>query len=348
MRRLTMLGVVLALGAGPAVADPPGLHSDVTVRVAGDYVYTGSTDVGPAAAWDYATFAGGRIYLGHRDSIAVIDPIAGKVVGTVTGLDEAHGAAVDVALGKGFATSGGDGMLKEFDLTTFADVKDIPTGKDSDGVIFDPGAGVVLVTVGDAKQLVIVDAKSAAVTHQVDLPGSPEFVAADGKGRAFVNIASTGQLARVDIASGKVEAVWDLTGCQRPHGLAYDHKTRRLFAGCANAKLVEVDPDSGKLIATLPAGPQNDAMIVDEARGRVFCPNGDGTLTEAKEGPGDTLTPLRTIPTFLGARSGAIDPKTGVIYLTYGQIQIVAGPRDPGGLKFGWSSAKIAAFAPND
>jgi len=205
----------------------------------------------------------------------------------------------------------------------------------------------VLVTLGDAKQLAIVDARTAAVTHKVDLPGEPEFLAPDGKGKVFVNIASTGQMSRVDIASGQVEQTWDLTGCARPHGLGYDHRTGRLFAGCANALVAVIDP-AGKLITTLPAGPQNDAIMIDERRGRVFCPNGDGTLTVIGEGPHDSYRVLRTIPTFLGARSGAIDPATGTIYLTYGQIQIVAGPRDPGGLRFGWQAARIAVFTPND
>jgi DNA-binding beta-propeller fold protein YncE len=342
MPRLTPLITLLAaLAAAPAAFAAPA-------HVGGDYVYAGSIDVGAPGAWDYASFEGGRLYLGHRDTIAVIDPAARKLVGAVGPLQSAHGAVADPASGHGFATSGGDGVIKVFDLTSLQVVKELPVGKDVDGIAFDPATGTVLATIGDGRQLVVVDAKTATVTHQVDLPGAPEFLAADGRGHAFVNLASTGQLARVDIASGKVEAVWPLTGCTRPHGLGYDHRTNRLFAGCANAEVVVVNPEDGRLLATLPAGPQNDAILVDERRGRVFCPNGDGTLTEIFEGPHDTYTVERTIPTFLGARSGALDPATGTIYLTYGQIQIVAGPRDPGGLKFAWSAARIAIFTPND
>jgi DNA-binding beta-propeller fold protein YncE len=345
MPRLTAVFMLLGLAAAPGLA-----AAEPAAHVGGDYVYAGSIDIGAPGAWDYASFdpVGGRLYIGHRDRIAVIDPAARKLVGDVKPLNEAHGAAIDAAIGRGFATSGGDGMLKEFDLADLSIVKEIPVGDDNDGVIFDPGAGVVLVTVGDGKKVVIVDAKSASVTHQVDLPGAPEFLATDGHGKAFVNIASTGQLARIDIGSGKVEAVWPLTDCTRPHGLAYDHRTRRLFAGCANAKLLAIDPASGRILATLPAGPQNDAVVVDERRGRVFCPNGDGTLTEVVEGAHDHYAVLRTIPTFLGARSMAIDPRSGTLYLTYGAISIKAGPRDPGGLRLGWDSARVAVFTPND
>ena len=327
MPRLTAFCLLLALAGAPALAQAAPAE-----RVGGDYVYSGSIEVGAPGAWDYATFdpVGGRLYIGHRDRIAVIDTATRKPVGEVGPLNEAHGAAIAPELGRGFATSGGDGLLKAFGLADLKIVKEIPVGDDADGVIYDPGTGQVLVALGDSKRLAIVDAKSMAVAHQVDLPGSPEFLAADGHGKAFVNIASTGQLARVDIASGKLEQVWPLEGCARPHGLAYDHRTRRLFAGCANAKLLAIDPQSGRILASLPAGPSNDAIMVDEKRGRVFCPNGDGTLTVAAEGPHDQFSVLRTVPTFLGARSGAIDPRTGDLFLTYGAIAIKSPPRDPG------------------
>jgi DNA-binding beta-propeller fold protein YncE len=339
MRLIPILAVLTGLVAGPALAAP--------AHVGGDYVFTGSIEVGAPGGWDYASFGGGRIYLGHGDSIAVIDPAAGKLVGSVP-MSGSHGAVADLALGRGFATSGEDGMLVEFDLATLAIVKKIPVGKDADGIVFDPGTGSVLVTVGDGKQLVIVDAKSATVTHTVDLPGQPEFPAADGHGKAFVNIASTGQMSRVDIATGKVDATWDLAGCKSPHGLDYDHRTHRVFTGCANGVVLVVDPTSGHVLATLQAAPANDAIIIDEQRGRVFCPNGGGTLTEIVEKPHDSYAVVRNIPTFLGVRSGAIDPRTGVLYLTTGDIQMVSGRRDPGGIRFGWSGASIAVFTPND
>ncbi|HZC16085.1 MAG TPA: hypothetical protein VE309_04930, partial [Caulobacteraceae bacterium] len=227
-------------------------------------------------------------------------------------------------------------------------VQQIPIGKDDDGIVADPRTGTVIVTVGDAKSLVIVDAATARVAHTVDLPGEPEFPAVDGRGKAYVNVASTSQMAKIDIASGRIEAVWHLPGCVSPHGLAYDHRTGRLFTGCANSVLLVVDPKDGRVAATLPTGPFSDAVVVDEARHRVFCPNGNGTLTVIDEGPDDAYSVLRTIPTFLGARSMTIDPRSGELFVTYGDTQIVSAPHDPGGLRFGWAGAKVATFMPNN
>lgn len=335
MLRRALLASIFTFGlAAAAHADTPG-----------DYVYAGSLDVGAPGGWDYLSYAGGKVYLGHATKVDAVDVTTGKVVGTVTPVDHVHGAAIDAALGRGFATSGaGDGALLEFDLADYHVIKSIPIAPDADGVIFDPGSGDVIVTAGDSKHLAIVDPKAESVTHLVDLPGEPEFVAADGKGKVFVNISSTSQISRIDLASGKIEGTWPLTGCQNPSGLVYDHKTHRLFAGCRNQVVVAVDPD-GKVLSALPAGPFNDAMLVDEKRGRVFCTNGDGTLTVISEGAGDNFKVLRTIPTFLGARSGAVDPATGDLYLTYGQVQLARGPT---GITFSWSGAKIAVFKPAD
>jgi len=338
--RSTLAAAALALFAGAPVAMAAPAHAP------DDYVYAGSIDFGAPGGWDYASFDHGRLYIGHGDTIAVIDTASGKLVGSAGPLQHGHGAVADAAIGMGFATSGGDGIVKEFKLSDLSAVKDVPVGPDVDGIIFDPGTGQVLVSLGDGKKLAIIDAKAGAVARQVDLPGEPEFIAADGHGKAFVNITSTGQLSKIDIASGQVEATWALTGCSRPHGLVYDHHTHRLFAGCANAVVVAVDPKDGRILATLPAGPLNDAMLVDETRGRVFCPNGDGTLTVINEGPGDAYSVARTIPTFLGARSGAIDPATGTLYLTYGAITIKS--RDASGITFGWTGGKVAIFKPND
>jgi DNA-binding beta-propeller fold protein YncE len=345
MPRLATLTCCLALALGAAA---PVASAAPAVRV--DYIYVGSIDLGAPGGWDYASFdsAGGRLYVGHTDKVTVVDADAGKMLGDIGPINGAHGAAIDHALGVGFATSGHDGLLKEFNLADLKLIKDIPVGEDADGVIFDASTDSAILTVGDGKQIVIVDAKAATVTRKIDLPGEPEFLAADGAGKLFVNLASTGQLAKIDIASGHVDAVWTLDGCKSPHGLGYDHHTRRLFSGCANKVLVAVDPASGKVVASLPVGPFNDAVVVDEKRGRVFCPNGDGTLTVIGEEPGDHDVVLRTIPTFLGARSMAIDPRSGELYITYGDTQIVSGPRDPGGIKFGWAGAKVAVFTPAD
>lgn len=314
----------------------------------GDYLFQGDFDLGAPGFWDYATFDRGRVYIGHSDKITVFDAAARKVAGSAGPLDEAHGAALSADGRKLYATSGGDGVVKVFDAADLKLLKTLPVGKDADGVIADPSTGTVIVMVGDGKEAAIIDTASDTVVRTVALPAEPEFAAVDGRGKLYVNLVSTGQIAKIDIKAGTVEAVWPLTGCERPHGLAYDPRTRRLFSGCANKVMIVVDPMSGRNVASLPIGGHNDAVGIDVKRGRVFSPNGEGTLTVIQEGPNDRYEVVRTIPTFFGARSMAVDPDTGTLYLTHGDMRMKAPATNPPAMRFGWDGARIAIFTPND
>jgi len=316
----------------------------------GDYVFQGDIDLGGPGFWDYSSFdaAGHRLCVAHVDKISVVDVGAGKLAGAVGPIDEAHGTAIVPGLGKGFASSGGDGVVKVFDTGDLRVIKTIAVGKDADGVIWDLATKSVIVMVGEAKQIAIIDPASDTVARTVALPDGPEFGAIDGMGKLFVNLAASAKLARIDIASGRLEAAWPLTGCKPPHGLAYDPRTRRLFSGCSNKVLIVVDPATGRNVASVPIGAYGDAVAVDSARGRVFSPKGEGTLTVIQERPNDSYGVVRTIPTFIGARSMAVDPASGGLYLVHGETKIKGGLPNPLALRFGWDNARIAVFTPND
>lgn len=322
--------------------------SESLPRVGGDYVFSGDIEFGAPGAWDYITLDNGRLYLGHADKVTVVDVATKKIIGSVSPISRSHGVAIVPALRKGYATSGGDGVLKVFSLENFKISKEIPVGKDADGVIFDVHTNSVIVMIGDGQQVVTVDPRTDTVVHSVMLPGNPEFAAVDGRGKVFVNIESSGHVAKIDIASGHIDAVWPLAGCKSPHGLAYDSHSDRLFSGCANKVLVVVDPSSGKNVATLPIGAYSDGVGIDVSRHRVFSPNGDGTLTVINEGANDKFSVLRTTPTFLGGRSMAIDPRNGTLFITHGDTKIKSPRGDFRELRFGWDNAEVAMFAPND
>ena len=341
MRFAVMLGCTLAVASPMSSAAPPA-------RVAGDYVYTGEIDAGGPGFWDYAALdaASNRLYLAHVDKVSVLDTATRQVVGTVAPFSKAHGVAIVAALKKGYASSGGDGLIKAFDLGDLHIVKEIAVGDDADGVIFDAKSDVVIVMTGDSKHVAIVDPHSDTVLRSVDLPTNPEFAAADGRGKVYVNLVTTNELAKIDIASGHIDAVWPLAGCKSPHGLVYDAARERLFSTCFNKVMAVVNPITGAVVATLPIGAFSDDAAVDAKRHRVFSPNGDGTLTVIREDADDTYVVERTVPTFLGGRSMALDPRSGALYITHGDTHMKE--RVNGELRFGWDNAEIATFVPND
>jgi len=104
--------------------------------------------------------------------------------------------------------------------------------------------------------------------------------------------------------------------CEEPSGLAANWKTRRLFAGCGNEMMADIDADSGKLVATVPIGEGVDANAFDPETNLAFASTGDGNLTVVHANAPDNFPVAATVPTKKSARTMAMDAKTHAIFLS--------------------------------
>ena len=85
--------------------------------------------------------------------------------------------------------------------------------------------------------------------------GKPEFLAADGLGKAYINLVDKDQVAVVDSKTMKVLNKWPTSPGGSPVGMAMDTARRRLFIGCRKPqKLVIMSMENGKVLADLPIG----------------------------------------------------------------------------------------------
>lgn len=334
---------VAALGFGAALS-----HAQ-TGKAPVDYSLVSVTKFGSPNFWDYLTYdpTGKRVYAAHIDKIEVMDATTGKSVGQVGPFHDAHGIAIVNDLDKGYADSGDDGVVKVFSLSDFHIIATIKVSDDADGMLYDPKTHTVLVVAGDSKNLTIIDPKDDKVVKAVTLPGKPEFFAIDTDGHAFVNIADTGSIAKVDLATGTVTATWPMAGCTNPHGLGYDSRLNRLFSGCANGVMIVVDATNGKNIASVPIGDRSDAVVVDSKRHRAISANADGTLTVVSEEAGGTYTSHAAL-SFFGGRNPAIDEASGTLYVAHGNMKLMSSTKDLLKLRFGWDGLNLAVLRPND
>lgn len=94
-----------------------------------------------------------------------------------------------------------------------------------------------------------------------------------------------------------------------------DVEHRRLFVGCRNRALVVVNADTGKVVASLPIGKGVDATAFDPRARLVFSSNGDGTLTVIAEETPDKYGVVQNVTTEKGARTMALDPVSGDVFL---------------------------------
>lgn len=275
--------------------------------------------LGAPARWDYVGFdpASHRVYVAHGDRVSVVDGRSGAVVGAVRGMPGGtHGIGISTATGQGFTDDGKAGLAIPFDLTTFARKPPIKVGADADGIVVDPMSGHVFVVGGDPGTLSVLDPKTDAVIATIDGGGKLEFAVADDRGHVYVDGKARNEIVRVDTRSDQVDARWPMPDCVGPHGLAIDQVTHRLFAGCSNKVLTVVNADTGAVVANVPIGAGNDGVAFDPKRKLVLSANGrDGTLTVIREGTDDSFVLHETVATAPGARTLAIDPESGRVFL---------------------------------
>jgi DNA-binding beta-propeller fold protein YncE len=115
------------------------------------------------------------------------------------------------------------------------------------------------------------------------------------------------------------------SNCQRPRSLAIDTAHGRLFAACMNMRMVALDADTGQTVAVLPIGLGADAIGYDANRGLIFTANGgnSGSLTIIRQDVTDTYSVVQILPTRQNARTLAINPSNGEVYLAsviYGAV----------------------------
>ena len=157
------------------------------------------------------------------------------------------------------------------------------------------------------------------------LGGKPEFAAGDEHGRVFVNIEDTNETVAIDARRLGVEKRWPRAPGETPTGLSMDPAMGRLFVGCHNEKMVVLDSNSGKVIATLPIGKGVDATEFDPGTKLAFSSNGEGTLTVVAAA-GEPFHVVENVPTKRGARTMALDPKTHAVYLAAADYEPAPAP----------------------
>ena len=134
------------------------------------------------------------------------------------------------------------------------------------------------------------------------------------------------KIVAFDGQKNTVLARWPLAPCKEPSALAFDANHRRLFAGCDNKMMAVVNADTGKVVTTVPIGEGVDAGAFNAQTQEVFMSTGDGHLTVIHEDTPDTYTVRQTLDTQRGARTMALDPTSGTIYLVTADREATSPP----------------------
>jgi DNA-binding beta-propeller fold protein YncE len=287
--------------------------------------------IGGAGSWDYLTVdpQTHRLYVPRSTHTMVIDGESGKTIADIPGQKIAHGVTIVPEAGRGFISDGGgEGGIVIFDLKTNAILGTLVAQPDADGIIYDRSSGRVLVVSGDKGTLMSfkpdIDPKSGKIDAPLDLGGAPEFLAADGAGKVYINLMDKNEVAVVDLKGQKVVARWPVAPGGAPVGMSIDTNKKRLFIGCRKPqKLIVMSTVDGKVISDMPIGESVDATKIYKGQALASCR--DGSLVVAGETSPGKFTIVQTVKTPPGARTMDIDPSTNKIYLPTAEMEAKPG-----------------------
>jgi DNA-binding beta-propeller fold protein YncE len=276
--------------------------------------------------WDYLTAdtEGRRLYVSHDKEVVVVDLDSGKIIGKVPGSD-VHGIAVVHDLNRGFISASDPGSAIVFDLKTLAVVGKITVGGDPNAIFYDPYTKHVFTIDRGSKRVSAIDPGTLKVVGTVeDLGGKTEHAVSDEAGHIFLNMQDLGTTLRIDAKAMKVTDTWKVAPCEQPSSMDMDRRTNRVFIGCRSGVMTVLDAETGRIVTTQPIGKGVDATEFDADRGLVyFSTGGDGALWVFHEDTPDKYSLVETVQTQAGARTMAVDRKTGNAYLSVAE----SGPR---------------------
>ncbi|HZZ38111.1 MAG TPA: YncE family protein [Acidobacteriaceae bacterium] len=295
---------------------------------------TKTFQVGGEGGWDYVTVdaAHHRFFVTRSTHTQAIDEKTGKVLADIPGQVRSHGVALAPKLGRGFITDGGgSGAILVFDTNTYQVLGKLATMPDSDGIIYDAATDEVLAVSGDGGALMTfkpdIDPKNGKIDPPIDLGGKPEFLAADGTGKAYINIEDKDLVAEVDLRTRKVLARWPVAPGRHPVGMAIDAKAHRLFIGCRNPqKMIVMSTEDGKVVAALPIGAGVDATAALGSQALASCRDGSLTVIDGKAGQYSVAQALKTAE---GARTMGLDAMRREIFLPTAQMEPAAAGQRP-------------------
>ena len=260
-----------------------------------------------------------RVYLSHGTEIIVVDADTGAKVGTITGdWKRVHGVALAPEVNRGFITDGDAGQIVMFDIKTLKVIKSIKGEDDADWILYDPASKHIFAFNGDSKSATVIDPVTGEVIKSIPLGGAPEQAVSDGKGMIYDDLASTSEIVAIDTKDLTIKSRWPVAPSGQPTSITMDRKTRRLFIGGRNPKmLVMMDADTGKVIGEpFPIGDRVDANIFDPSTNTLAAATREGTLHIFHEDSPNKLSVVETIKTEFGAKTMGLDMKTHNLYLT--------------------------------
>jgi len=280
----------------------------------------------------------------ENGSLEVVDLETGVRIKSISELDRPQGVAIASSIGCAVVACGG-GKVYAYDTKTLNEVKSFKLGAGADNVRYDATHDTVLVSYGNNEKgaVAVIDPHSWNVLSEFSFPSRPESFQLDLTGnRMFANLprgvraVTDGEVAVLDLKSGKALARIPLRGQARNFPMAFDSTHQRLYiASRRPASLIQIDMRKYQISGESLCTDDSDDLFYDAKRNRVyvigggfrpdlqepgtaspFSPPGEmGALDVFNIGPHGEMTRIYGISTAPHARTATFAVQRDALYI---------------------------------
>jgi YVTN family beta-propeller protein len=281
--------------------------------------------------WDLLAFDGDhqRVLVAHGESLSVVDLAAGRSH-DIGKLARSHGVVPIPGTALAAVTSGQDDSVRLLNVADGSETAKIAVGKGPDAALWDPNSRDVLVMNAEGGSVSVIDPRSAKVIKTIPVKAALELGAVIAPHTLAVNDEEAGEVELVDLQQGKLTSSIKLTGCDAPTGFAYDAADRLSLSACRNGVSALLDLKSNRVVKLLPIGQGPDGALYDARRKRFLVPCGRSGTLSLFDVRGGQVTPAGTVQTEASARTAALDPATGRVFLPSARFLPAEAGKRPG------------------
>lgn len=267
-----------------------------------------------------ADVAGQRLFVNAEDNgtTEVIDLKTGKLAHTITGMKEPKWVVFRPELKKLYIANG-DGNLRMLDSDTFEPRGVIPFKEKTNNLRYDAKSAELFVGIGKTfGAIAIVDAKTDKDLAEIPLDNFPKQFELDGD-LIYVNVPTANHVAVVSRSKKAVIATWPITGATGNVPMGFDREHHRLLIGCESGKLVVLDTQTGKSVASVDIAEETDGVAYDAKRQLIYISCAGGTLDVVHQTDADSYEFSSRIPTAKGAATSLFVPELDRLFLAVPQ-----------------------------
>ncbi len=269
---------------------------------------------------------GHRLFLTAEENgkVQVLDTNTNKLIHTIEDLKAPHAILYRRDLKKLFIVDGDASAVKVYDSDSYEMTGEIKVAIDADSIAYDSVTNYMYVVTGGREAhapyslISVIDTNNSKKLRDIKINSNHvEAIVLEKSGpRMFCNITGQNAVGVLDRSKSTLTATWPLpAGDKQNVAMSLDEANHRLFTVTRTpGKLIVLDSDSGKLIASLPAVGLVDDMSYDAQHKRIYLA-GDQSLDVFEQRDPDHYALLARIPGSFRAKTGILVPELNRYYL---------------------------------